>query len=420
MFGRALQTYRKHHDLPLSLKLKCSSFICVRRKVLLNKSCLFDYLCDLTMKRKSTSGDFLDKKSQEFEEMMMEKLVMFNKTASHSPLDRLQTEYNKSTSYGKTFVDKYARNGKLHRLRWILDRGAEKDPYVYYPNRVTYGPLHVAIYVGNQISANELLRRGASVCAKNSSNSTPLRIAVEQGLPHMAQLLFDYGAAIDSEAVEKAAKILNNEVMDVLFANGLTAEYLSPFKPMCQIIWIIFKARYMYTKSRRAHMMPLHLDMLKTLLTHGSHKYEPDLLALAFSRMAYDAIAPLLSVGIRANEDFFQTLKPRPFPDYLAALKLVAIKGSFIGYSEFDETFRKLIALDGGRTKLYSLYLRSSLYKTLYKEFIFDLRGLQSTTLFERCALKFVGNSIRVDNLPNRILNYIGELRKEYNTFYNE
>jgi hypothetical protein len=359
------------------------------------------------MKRSASSTAIIDGKRRreeydvEFEEMMLEKLEKFNKKATYGPINK--TIFNRSDCDGRTFVHKYAANGKLLRLRWILDKGAEIDPYVFRYNTATRGALHIAIAHGNYASAKELLRKGASLTTR--IKTTPLECAVVFGNPEMIQLLFDHGAKIDRDAIARATKALKHEVMDVLFANGLTAEYLAEFKPMRQIMSLIHFSTYNHSENERSRKLPLHLDMLKTLLALGSHIYEPNMLGYAFRLRVYDAIEPLLSTeDIEADDEFFKSLKPIPCRKYLESLRLVASKRQFLNYRAFDERFRIQLC---GREDI----------KEYYKEFIVSVRYLQSSTLFEKCALKIALSGIPVNQLPIGIAQDLKTLRGDYNNF---
>jgi len=89
-----------------------------------------------------------------------------------------------------TCVHIAASNGNVHRLKWLLAKGAAINCET--ESRMT--PLHLAAKLGKCDAVTYLLKQDANMIARNSIGWTPLHFAARTGGTQMVKLLLTAGA----------------------------------------------------------------------------------------------------------------------------------------------------------------------------------------------------------------------------------
>ncbi|MEY6431156.1 ankyrin repeat domain-containing protein [Thioalkalicoccus limnaeus] len=94
-------------------------------------------------------------------------------------------------------LDRAVDIGDLDQLRRHLYWGTD----INRPNTDGNYPLHVAANAGRVTIARELVRSGAHLDARDSSDRTPLETALYHGRTRVAEMLVRQGAALDPQAM---------------------------------------------------------------------------------------------------------------------------------------------------------------------------------------------------------------------------
>jgi Ankyrin repeats (3 copies) len=376
------------------------------------------------------------------------KLARFNLRAPYGPLIPEEEEEqslpdpassNRVTAKGETCLFFYVERNRPHVVTWLLDQGAEVNPYQYRQTQSapeikwTKSPLQSAIRNGHDLIVKMFLDRGVvniEAPFRDLANGTPLSTAISYSNAKIVHMLLEAGAVLSSQAVKAAAIMLNVEIMSLLFSHGLTIDRISQFCPLERS----FEQAGLFPCCRLFAETPhICLEACKWLLARGAHNFEDNLLAKAMRTRAYDVVPLLIAasstgpIPIRADAALFRTATipwPGQFDGFIKALKQIALAGDFMDYRSLDNMLREKSRTQSSSTVTkFTVYLQESPNRCeAWKAFIYWLRLHQSVRpLIDQCAFQLMVLP-RIESceslFPKLLWDYVMKLRTEYLGFY--
>jgi len=116
----------------------------------------------------------------------------------------------------------YAREGETHALEAMIKHGMSVNLCTHKDDSL----LMLASYNGHIETAQMLLERAADIDRINQRGQTPLEGVCFKGNLEMVQLLLNYGASTDGNAVTYATMFGNKDVVALLKRQGIdSAKY---------------------------------------------------------------------------------------------------------------------------------------------------------------------------------------------------